>query len=58
MSLRGNNDCNVDCAMVVVHGQFLRLSSSVDAVRARTQLPSKEDPPELDSGRADAHGFF
>lgn len=56
MPLRGDIDHNVDNAMTAVHGQILRIRSIVNAVRARTQLPSNTEPLESDFGGADPQG--
>lgn len=53
MSLRGNNDCNVDCSMAAVHRHLLGLRDSADTVHARTQPPSVADPPESYLGGSD-----
>lgn len=53
MSLRGDNDLNVNSVMAVVHRQLLRVRDTVDAMRTRSQLPSVTYPPESDSGADD-----
>lgn len=57
MTLRDENDRNVDSVRAVAHRKILRLRSSVDAVRARTQPPPVTDPPESDSVSAEPRGF-
>lgn len=56
MSLRGDNDHDVDSAMDAVHWQLFALRGSVDAMHVQTPLHSGVDLLESDSGADDPPG--